>query len=157
METHNLTSISPGLLGEAHRVLDPYVKGRDATCLVDIKTINTYLQLFTKESWACFYGMLHHTGGRGWCYDACFLHVCGGRLAVDYTQVAYHLEYAVDKIPAAAMEGTNLTFEVPTNYNNPDFYVRNPEGGTTCRRLSCPDLKVLRQHVSKIECGSTRN
>ena len=158
MKQHNLTSISPAVIGEFHKLLSPV--GRDPTCLVELRMINTYMQIFTADAWACYYSMLHHAGGRGFCYDGCLLHKCGGRLAADYTQVSYHLEQALLDIPAAAKLGTNLTFVKAPRQEQMGMYAVNKNQDDLwyiCKRLGCPEMEVLRRHVKHIECASSRN
>ena len=155
IKQHNITSISPAVMGDPHRILNhPYARGNDktyATCLTEIKFINTFLQIFTREAWSCYYNMLHYTGGRGWCYDTCLLQHCGGRLAVDYTQVAFHLEKARSDLLAAALANASLVY-VPAArqadtgmYDTANLYV-------TCKRLRCPDIESLKAHVHPIAC-----
>jgi hypothetical protein len=38
-------------------------------CIAQVDFIETYLQVFTRDAWKCYYQMLHYTGSRGWMYD----------------------------------------------------------------------------------------
>ena len=109
MKVHNVTSLSPGIVGDHHQILNPRDNIQEyQQCLVQVKFLETYFQLFTSQAWKCYYSMLHYTGFRGFGYDVCFRHVCGGRLAVDYRQVAYHLDLAWDQIPPALIQDLPL-------------------------------------------------
>ena len=108
MKVHNVTSLSSGIVGENHALLNPTMHAEYDDCLVQVQYIETFFQLFTAQAWKCYYSMLHYNGFRGFGYDVCFRHVCGGRLAVDYRQVGYHLDRAMDQIPLEALNGTGL-------------------------------------------------
>ena len=65
MQTHNLSSITPGIVSDNHRVLNPNKHKDYQDCLVEVKFIETFFQIFTLPAWKCFYNLLHYKGGRG--------------------------------------------------------------------------------------------
>ena len=110
MQIHNISSMSPAIIGDSHGVFEPPDHG--GNCVREIGFIETYVQIFTTEAWQCYYSMLHHDGARGWCYDLCFRGVCGVKLAVDNSQAAFHLERSLQYIPQGLKEeesGLNFT------------------------------------------------
>jgi len=94
MEKHQLGSIQPGIIGDDHGALKTALDNRMGSCLVGVPIIETFAQIFTLEIWECYYKMLHHTGGRGWCYDSCMSKICPDhRLARDMRMRAWHMKH----------------------------------------------------------------
>lgn len=148
MQRHNVSSISPGIMGDAHGIMHPKTNKKKGThkCLVQVKFIETFCQVFTRDAWACYYSLLHAAGGRGFCYDTCFSHVCPHvTLAVDYTQTAFHLERAGKNIPTAWLQGTGLwpynattTMHKAATIVNPKRTNKDASVYHVCRRHHCP-------------------
>ena len=138
IEKYNLSSISPRIVGSYWSVMNAegrrhaHYQGRSTRdCLVRPTIIETFSQIFTKQSWQCFYSFLHYTSGRGWGLDFCFPQYCGHQsasLAVDYNMIGYHLEKSLcrrwlnGKYRALLTSGTNLTFPKIYRKEEQEFY-----------------------------------
>lgn len=147
MDEHDLSSISPSISGAQYLStnsigpLNQQLKG----CTAEVDAIETFFQIFTAEAWECYYGMLDYRNSRGWCYGRCMLKKCGGRLAVDYRMVVYHLE-RTDEIPEGALEGTGELFhsEATRNPSHADSNMTasafdpNWHSLEICRKYDCP-------------------
>ena len=69
-------------------------------CIGEVQFIETFVQLFTRDAWTCFYKMLHHSGSKGWCYDLYIKSQCPGfRLGQDYSMHVFHMDRGVTKLP----------------------------------------------------------
>ena len=157
IEKYNLSSISPSIVGSFWSVMNAEA-GRHANyqgistrhCLVRPTIIETFSQIFTKQSWQCFYSFLHYTAGRGWGLDFCFPQYCGHQsasLAVDYNMIGYHLEkshrtsWLNDTHRALLTSGTNLTFPKIYRQEDQEFYQAQRKGRAynfyVARRYQC--------------------
>ena len=140
IEKYNLSSISPSIQGGTWSVMNgeldlhAHYQGRSTRhCLVRPSMIETYSQIFTKQSWQCYYPFFHAKAGCGWGLDYCFAQYCAEQsasLAVDYNMVGYHLEFFSkgnnswfnETHRALVTSGTNLTFPKIKRLRHLPFY-----------------------------------
>lgn len=135
MKIYNLTSISPAVSGASHNEILPGGNYSLFKCIAAVKYIETYFQIFTIEGWNCFYAMLHHSGGRGWCYDTCYRRFCPSvKLAIDFSQVAYHLEISTP--PKYALPDSFLTGTGSIERKG-DMYSMNQPATSLCKKHRC--------------------
>jgi len=149
MDKWNISVMTPGVVGDTHSGLN----GVNQSCIYDLHFIETYVQIFTAEAWECFYGMLHHTGGSGWCYDLCFHDKCRKfRMAADYSMQVYHMN-GKTPVPPKLLEDASI----------PGFTLDAPKSGVfvplgnphaSCPRLNCNMVGLLWKDI--IECPAAR-
>ena len=160
IEKYNLSSISPSIVGGTWDVMNGELdlhanyQGRSTRhCLVRPSMIETFSQIFTKQSWQCYYSFFHASAGRGWGLDFCFAQYCAEQsagLAVDYNMVGYHLELVTkdnssswfnETHQALLTSGTNLTFPTIMRQTNMQFYKNDRRGRAqnlyVARRYKC--------------------
>jgi len=69
MKQYDIQVMSPGLVGDTWNTLsNASLRGLDR-CIAEVDFIETYMQLFTRDAWTCYFKMLHYTGSVGWWYD----------------------------------------------------------------------------------------
>ena len=69
MGKHHIEVISPLILNGATD-LRKMVKRRGLSdCVVEVLFVETFLQIFTKQAWDCFYKMLYYLGRKGHIHD----------------------------------------------------------------------------------------
>jgi len=69
-------------------------------CIAEVPFIETYLEVFSRDAWKCFYSNLHYIGSRGWCYDLCFKKTCSEFVtAQDFTMITYHMDQLKVTLP----------------------------------------------------------
>merc|ERR550539_808102 len=85
--------MTPGIVGDTHRFIQTAEERGVDKCLVEVNYIETYLQLFSRDAWECYYKMLHYTtGNKNWFYDFCYKPQCPDlKLAQDFGMLAYHM------------------------------------------------------------------
>ena len=157
IERYNLSSISPSIQGGTWPVMNGQVdrhstfQGRSTRhCLVRPTMIETYSQIFTKQSWQCYFTFFHAKAGCGWGLDFCFAQYCAehaASLAVDYNMVGFHLEgrshssWLNDTHRALVTRGTNLTFPKIKRHQHLQFYKTKKKGFAgnlyVARRYQC--------------------
>mmetsp|Transcript_12594 Transcript_12594/g.15974 ORF Transcript_12594/g.15974 Transcript_12594/m.15974 type:complete len:355 (+) Transcript_12594:56-1120(+) len=93
MENHNIQVMTPGIVGDTHRFVQTAEERGLDKCLVEVNYIETYLQLYSRDAWECYYKMLHYTtGNKNWFYDFCYKPQCPDlKLAQDFGMLAYHM------------------------------------------------------------------
>jgi len=153
MERLNIDVFSPSIVRDHHKTMDPLFR-MDEGCVVRIKTMETFVQIFTREAWNCFYKMLHHSGERGWCYDICYNQVCPNlTLAVDFHMRAYHTDsYDIRKDYSNVLRGTGLEDYKPGNkIKELGYFDTDPYA--ICHKWNCN--KNVFQRLDMIECDAT--
>jgi len=93
MEAHGIQVMTPGIVGDTHGFIQSAEERGLEKCLVEVNYIETFLQLYTRDAWECYYKMLHYTtGNKNWFYDLCYKPQCPDlKLAQDYSMLAYHM------------------------------------------------------------------
>jgi hypothetical protein len=138
----NVSAITPAVQGATHGATSPKLFPAWNACVAHVPFIEIYATVFTNEGWRCFYHLLHHTGGGGWCYDLCFAHHCGRQTAVDYSMVAYHLgDPSGDGVAVPESAGGQGIVPPPDG-----SFVKHVNRGTTsaiCERHKCPGFGNL--------------
>lgn len=147
MEKHDIHVMQPGMVGDSRRVLNlAQAKGLDR-CIVEVDYIETYVQVFTRDAWECYYKMLHYSGSRGWCYDICFKGQCPDlRQAQDFSMRA--------QLPQEEVFGTDLVDWAP----EPQIPENGYQQGSSlaiCSRLGCP--VQYSERMDEISCPSSEN
>ena len=108
MNTHNLSSASPSIDG-AHWGQSSPKWWPTNRCIVPVNFVEIFATLYSAATWKCMIRkVLDHNNGGGWCYDICVSKLCGGRHAVDYTMVGYHLEKKAQQ-PVVEMFAEGIT------------------------------------------------
>ena len=137
MEKHDIHVMQPGMVGDSRRVLNlAQAKGLDR-CIVEVDYIETYVQVFTRDAWECYYKMLHYSGSRGWCYDICFKGQCPDfRLGQDFSMLAWHMDRGITELPQEEVFGTDLVDWAPEVHIEDQGYFQT-NGMAICGRLGC--------------------
>lgn len=93
MKKYKIDVMQPAIVNDSHKVIETATKLGVDQCIAEAPVIETYLEIFTREAWECFYNNLHYTGSRGWCYELCFKKKCSNFItAQDFTMIAYHMD-----------------------------------------------------------------
>ena len=154
MKTHNIDVMSPSIMGYSHGLrqvaLDESVDG----CLMEVDMLETFVQLFTRDAWECYFNMLHFTGGKGWCYDLCFQSQCPDfRMAQDFSMRAMHMDkWVVElnfELPKGEVIGTNLTDWKPKPKVAENEYLEKANM-KVCEELGC-DRRISKE-LRAISC-----
>lgn len=154
MEHHDIQVMSPAVHGEHHGQIENLNRKGLHGCVVEVEVIETFVQLFTRDAWKCYYGMLHYTGGRGWCYDVCFKQECPDlRFALDLSMHSWHTEKGMP--PQNLIAGTDLMGWEPSKAERRGSYYNELPAYSVCARLKCSVEKRKEQalkQVSQISC-----
>ena len=139
MEKHDIHVMTPGIVGDTYGFIDIAREQGLDECIAEGLMIETYLQIFTRDAWECFYNMLDYDGAKGWWYDHCYKSECPDiRLAYDFSMFAHHMDKENIVLPADEIVGTDLVNWEPdpkvyeNGYFNADL---NP--GKIRERLNC--------------------
>lgn len=147
MKEHDISIISPGVMGDSHKVIDVATELGYETCIAEVNMLESHVQLFTREAWECYYKMLHYSGVRGWCYNLCFKSQCPDMiLAQDFSMVAWHMGN-ITEIPS------ELIVDNPTlqawNYEPPLRNYTQAEDFQTCARLGCGEPAYTQESLEQ--------
>jgi hypothetical protein len=149
MKKHDIHVMTPGIVGDTYNTLDYGVD----RCIVELKFIETYVQIFTRDAWECYYSMLHYTGSRGWCYDVCFKGQCPDfRLGQDFSMLAWHMDRGITELPQEEVFGTDLVDWAPEVHIEDQGYFQT-NGMAICGRLGCQ--VSAEEMLDKISCPAS--
>lgn len=161
MQKFDIDVITPAILGDTYNSIALSQSKRLENCIVERRFIETFVQIFSSHAWECFYKMLHHEGGRGWCYDFCFKKKCPHlRLGQDLSMKGWHMDRKITSLPIEELGGTFLdwklqkdTFaEITHNYYSSERFticeryqcrLDDVEVNTYMEAISCPELNSL--------------
>jgi len=157
MEEFDLSVISPAVGGGGanHLQFRPEGNHTEQGCLASTPYVETFFQIFTNDAWNKYHSILHYSGGRGWCYDLCFkvLHPTV-RIAVDYSQAAWHLESPVPKQVLEKFD--NSEFQDIENLNLPKngtmYKISKKDRKQLCNLHGCKRPENFKQSILK--CSS---
>ena len=156
MKKHNIDVMSPSIMGDSHGFRQVAIDGNVDGCLMEVDMIETFVQLFSREAWDCYYNMLQFTGGRGWCYDICFQSQCPHlRMAQDFSMRAMHMDkWVVEleyKLPEDEIIGTNLTHWKAKPKVAENEFLKTIDKNI-CEALGCD--KTVKKSMKKLSCDS---
>mmetsp|Transcript_8542 Transcript_8542/g.23965 ORF Transcript_8542/g.23965 Transcript_8542/m.23965 type:complete len:352 (-) Transcript_8542:300-1355(-) len=151
MKEYNIDVLSPGTIndtfGSVAKAKDQDLDG----CIGEVDFIETFMQLFTREAWMCFFRMLHYTGSRGWYYDSKFKDFCPGlTFAHDFSSRVWHMDKTMTELPENEAEGTDLVgwkAEEPIK----EFGYQNISGDAICPKIGCNVEEMLVRARAKIK------
>ncbi len=153
MKKHDIGIMQPGMIGDSRNIVpDSRNRGLDG-CVAEVNLIETYVEVFTRDAWECYFKMLHYTGSRGWCYDVCIRKHCPNtiRQAYDFRFRAWHMDRALVELPQDLIEGTGLEeWELETKIYENGYH--DLSGGINCARLKCGGFKVEDFIMKELEC-----
>ncbi len=149
METYAIDVMQPGTVGDTWNILKHAKDKNLDSCIGEVDMIETYVQIFSRDAWDCFYDLLDYRGSRGWCYDICFKKECPDlKLAMDFSMAAYHMDKGHTELPQDLVKGTSLEgwhadTEVLTGSKNGTYAIcKMHDCGfypfTDVRELACP-------------------
>lgn len=161
MKSYNIQVMSPAVVGDSHNYIGKAKKRHMDNCIAQVDFIETYLQVFTRDAWKCYYQMLHYTGSRGWMYDLKFSDACPHLIfAQDYSMHVWHMDKGLTKIP---MNETNSTDLLNWEYESPimeNGYVNvNPKTICSFWEGGCSQEKISNSQTikKKIVCPPRKN
>jgi len=160
MGEHGLGVIQPGIIGDTWNRLQKAKDSGIDKCLVKAFSIETYLQIFTREAWSCYYSMLQYTGSRGWCYDVCYHKQCPDiKMAHDFSMRAWHMDRSITRFPKyyskyLNSEGLKDWKPVKKIYSQ-GYYNKTGLEYEVCEKFGC-DMKVFEIPMKKIICPQER-
>jgi hypothetical protein len=153
METYDIQVMSPGIVGDTWKYAEIAKEMGLDGCIVEPSFIETYVELFTRDAWKCYYKMLHYTGSKGWWYDVSFKYKCPDfRLGQDYSMTAWHMDRGRTQLPEfAEINGTDLAkWEPEPPINSKAF--RKVKAKKICEKLDgCPG-KNQKPELKRIVC-----
>ncbi len=152
-----------GIVGDTHDFIQTAEERGLDKCLVEVNYIETYLQLYTRDAWECYYKMLHYTtGNMNWFYDLCYKPQCPDlKLAQDYSMIAYHMNMDgqgieeerpnEQEIAAAAGVGSN------TDQINPNQFLLSEDAEKIRQMLTqCRDIGSNIREFKEISCPDSK-
>lgn len=156
IEDFNLSLISPSVGGGAHFHFRPGGNYTENRCLTNVEYIETFLQIFTNDAWNKYHSMLHYSGGRGHCYDTCFKVLNPSvRIAVDYSQAAWHMESEIPKHITESLNDTSLPKMGKILPRNGSMYsISKKVKDHLCKMHHCNRPEMLKKSILK--CSSRR-
>ncbi len=138
MQVHDVDVIQPGIVGDTHGYIQRSIDENLDRCFVEVNFIETFVQIFSRAAWECYYKMLHYTGSRGWCYDVCFKSQCPHlKFGQDFSMKAWHMDRDIRKLPEGRLDGTDLTDYKPETTVTTDGYL-DLDKMAICHRYKCP-------------------
>ncbi len=153
METHQIGVMSPGIVGDTHGYIGKSKEQGVDKCIAEARFQETYLQIFTRDAWECYYDMLHYEGGKGWFYDVCYKPTCPHvKIGYDFSMEAYHVK--TNWLPADLIEGTDLVNwkEEPKVTDNKYFDDKFMNPKKIKERLDCRNDNTF--DMKEISCPS---
>lgn len=151
MEKYGINVLSPGIINDTFgSVIKAQDQGLDG-CVGETDYIETFVQIFTRDAWTCFFKMLHYTGSRGWYYDSKLKDFCPNlTFAYDFSAWAWHMDKTMTELPETEVEGTDL---VGWKAQNPitEFGYQNISGDAICPKIGCNVEEMLVRARSKIK------
>mmetsp|Transcript_25963 Transcript_25963/g.32677 ORF Transcript_25963/g.32677 Transcript_25963/m.32677 type:complete len:344 (+) Transcript_25963:65-1096(+) len=109
MEERDIHVMTPGIIGDTYGFINKAQEQGLDECIAEASMIETYLQIFTRDAWECYYHMLHYTGAKGWWYDMCYKSECPDfKLAYDFSMFAYHVDKENIELPKDEIVNTDL-------------------------------------------------
>ncbi len=155
MKKHDIDIMQPGMIGGSRNPLNTaHDKGLDG-CVTEVNLIETYVEVFTRDAWECYFKMLHYTGSRGWCYDICIRTHCPDfRQAFDLSMLAWHMDRKLVELPQDLIAGTGLEEWAPEPKILENGY-QEKGGGEICVKLKCPGIPKEEFTMEKIECPAS--
>jgi len=154
MKANKIAVMSPGIVSDTYKFSDIARAQGLHEDIVEVQFIETYVQFFTRESWSCFYNMLHYSGSRGWCYDMCLKQKCPeARLGIDFSMRALHIDRSLTTLPADLVAGTDLeNWKYEPNKPNQGYTQTNALA--ICARYGCSgmneNMKVMKWVAARI-------
>jgi len=156
MKQYDIQVMSPGLVGDTYHTLDKAsIRGLDR-CIAEVDFIETYMQLFTRDAWTCYFKMLHYTGSAGWWYDLTFKDKCPDlRFGQDYLMRIWHMDKNMVKLPEIETNGLDLVKNWKVE-DNPVENSKKADKYVICKKIGCrPKVefyKRRREKIKKIAC-----
>jgi hypothetical protein len=155
MAKHDIQVMSPGIVGDTYKLIENAEKEGLDGCIGEVQFIETYVQLFTRDAWTCYYNMLHYSGSKGWCYDACFKSQCPDfRLGQDFSMLAWHMDRELTELPKAEILGTDLVDWKPEEPIVENGY-QEIDGMKICERLGGCHIDKQNISITKIACPAS--
>ncbi len=157
MEKYGIDVMSPSILGDSHGLRQVAIDEGVDGCLMEVDMIDSFVQLFTRDAWECFFNMLAFTDGKGWCYDTCFQSQCPDfKMAQNFQMRAMHMDKWVVELnynlPVEEVAETNLTDWKAKPRDSENEHFEKPEL-KVCGDLGC-ERKVSKA-MRKISCPSS--
>lgn len=157
MEKHDVHVMSPGVVGDTYKFINLAHEQNMDKCIAESFLIETFLQIFTRDAWECFYNMLHYTGAKGWFYDVCYKPACPDfRLAYDFSMVAYHAKEGTT-LPKDQIVGTDLgEWTMDKKFLDNGYFDTKleKEALKILDRIHCNPNHNDRYNLKEIECPS---